>query len=339
MRGAPAFLALLVAAGCGGPARAPDAPAGEVPQIALEDVIVPGDALVVRTSMPTLRGSALTSVLLDGLERQITATVPALGRALGAASRAPLDQAAGIIVTGRALDDSSALLAVSAAYEEDVDWFEDFVLGFHSKKDEAGALAELGEGAMLGVLVRDSKLSWGTDLRASVCAVRFTPRLVAYVAAPDPGECRVWASWILARRDGDAKLVGKLSKAPEIGGKAPPLSAYVDGTEFQRLCCAPWNLTTVLAGIEEAWIGLDPGAPATLRVVAAYVGPDRAGMQRDTLAKMLDVYAPTVRVLVPGLGTSLDEMELEAEGSLLRIGITVDAQTVLAVSDLLSTML
>ena len=330
----------LAAAGCGGPAAGPKAPAGGgKPDLTLEDVIVPGEALIVRSTMATLRGSPLTSVLLDGLERQATGGVPALGKALEAAGRAPIEDAGDVIVTGRPLDDSSALLSVAVAYEKDVDWFEEFVLDFHSKKDEAGALAELEDGALLGVLARDTKLSWGTDLRAAVCAVRFTPRLVAWVAAPDPGECRVWASWILARRDGDAKLLGKLSRAPEIGGEPAPFSAYVDGTEFQRLCCAPWNLTTILAGVEEAWIGLDPGAPAEIRIVAAYTGPERALMQRDTLAKMLDLYAPMVRMVVPGLGPSLDAMVLEAEGSLLEIGLEVDAQTVTGVADLLSTML
>ncbi len=340
VRRMPAIMLVLAAASCGGPAREPAAPdPGKGPALTVQDVIMPGEAMVMRTHMDTLQDSPLTSVLLDGLERQAAGSVPALGRALEAAARAPIEDAADVIVTGRPLDDHSALLAVAVAYEKDVDWFEAFVLDFHSKKDEEGALAELDDGALLGVLARDSTLSWGTDLRASVCAVRFTPRLVAYVAAPDPGECRVWASWIIARKDGDSKLIGKLSKAPELGGKPPPLAVYVDGNAFGKLCCAPWNLTTVLAGVEEAWIGLDPGAPAELRIEAAYEGPDRAAMQRDRLAKMLDVYSPTVRLFVPGLGPSLDAMELEAEGSLLRIGLTVDAQTVVGVADLLSTML
>ncbi|MBW2263151.1 MAG: hypothetical protein JRG91_14370 [Deltaproteobacteria bacterium] len=330
----------LALAGCGGPAKGPAAPAGEAGlALTVEDVIVPGEAMIIRTSMATLQDSRLTSVLLGGLERQATGSVPALGRALEAAERAPIEDATDIIVTGRSLDESSALLVVAVAYEKDVDWFEDFVLDFHAKKYEAGTLAALEEGAMLGVLARDTTLSWGTDLRASVCAVRFTPRLVAYLAAPDPGECRVWASWIIARKGGDSKLIGKLSRAPEIGGKPPPLAVYVDGAEFEKLCCTPWNLTTILAGVAEAWIGLDPDAPATLRIVAAYDRPERALMKRDALAKMLDVYAPTVRLFVPGLGSSLDAMELEVEGSLLILGLTVDALTVESVADLLSTML
>jgi len=289
--------------------------------------------------METLETSPLTAVLIDGLERQATASVPALGRALDAAGRAPVEEASDIIVTGRPLDDSSALLAVAVAYEKDADWFEDFVLDFHSKKDEAGALAELERGVLLGVLARDTKLSWGTDLRAAVCAVRFTPRLVAYLAAPDPGECRVWASWIIARQEGDAKLLGKLSKAPEVDGETPPVAVYVDGAEFQKLCCAPWNLTTILAGVQEAWIGLDPGAPASLAIRAAYDGPGGALARRDALVGMIDLYAPMIRMVVPGLGPSLDTMVLDAEGSLLSIDLEVDAQTVEGVADLLSTML
>jgi hypothetical protein len=335
-----AIVLALSIAGCGGPARAPDAPgADQGLALKLEDVIVPGEAMIVRTRMETLEQSPLTSVLLDGLERQATGSVPALARALETAGRSPIEEASDIIVTGRPLDDSSALLVVAVAYEKDADWFEDFVLDFHSKKDEAGALAELEGGALLGVLARDTKLSWGTDLRAAVCAVRFTPRLVAYVAAPDPGECRVWASWIIARQDGDAKLLGKLARAPELDGEPPPLAVYVDGTEFQRLCCAPWNLTSILAGVQEAWIGIDPGAPARLALRAAYDGPDAAQARRDALAKMIDLYAPTIRLVVPGLGPSLDAMVLDAQGSLLAIDLEVDAQTVEGVADLLSTML
>jgi hypothetical protein len=335
-----AALVACVAAACGAQGRSPEAPAaGAALEIGIEDVVVPGEAIVARTSMDVLRGSPLARVLLEGFERQATRRVPALDRALTSSDRAPLDHADEILVTGRGLDSSSALLAVAVSYDEDVDWFEGFVRAFHPKKEQEGVLAGLERDAVLGVIVHDSQEAWGSELRAAVCAVRFTPRLVAFVAAPDPGECRVWASWVIAREGGDRMLVEKLGQAPEVGAGPPPLSIYVEGDAFSSLCCAPLGLSRLLGAVEEAWIGLDPGAPATLRLVATYENETMAMMDRNSMAGMLDTYAPVVGALLPGLGAALHGASLEVEGNSLVAGITVDAQTVESVADLLSTML
>jgi hypothetical protein len=332
--------AALLAAACGGPAKGTEAPdPGAELSLTVQDVIVPGEAIVMRTTMHVLATSALTAVLLEGLERQSAAAVPRLARALEVTGRAPLEEADEIVVTGRPLDEDSALLAVAVSYSEDVDWFEDFVLAFHEGPEEPGVLSGIEQGAVLGVLVRDTRISYDTTLSASVCAVRFTPRLVAYLAAPDPGECRVWASWVIARGRGDEDLLERLDEAPEIGGAPPPVGIYVDGLAFEDLCCAPFGLSAILAGVEEAWVGLDPGSPAILRLRALYGREEAARAQRDSLARILDAYAPTIRLLVPGLGKALDSMSIEAQGRLFLVGLTVDGETTRALADLLSTML
>jgi len=338
LRLAPAIAVL--ACGCGGPRTGAVEPGGHALDLSATDIVVPGEAVIVSTTMEALAGSRLGSVLIEGLERQASARVPALAKALEAAARAPIEDAGRIVITGRPLDEDSALLAVGVEYAGEASWFEDMVRGFHSDREEEDLyLADLDRGAVLGVIEDDTSAAWGTSLTAAVCAVRFTPNLVAYVAAPDAGECRIWASWIIARTGGDERLVDKIAEAPGIGGEPPPLAAYADGTVFEKLCCAPFGLSKYAAGVEEAWIGLDPGSPATLSAVVRYEKEGRAESDRNKLAGILDVYAPAIHILLPGLEQALSSMSLAADATTLTASMTIDAQTVEKLADLLSTML
>ncbi len=335
---AMAMAALFAAAPSCGPhkgARTPDGPA----PLELEALVVHGEALVATTSMEVLTRSPIGAVLLGGLEQQMAEKAPEMGKALEATRRAPIDGADRILMTTRSLDQDSAILVVGVSYEADVDWFDDFVLAFHEKDGEQATFADLEGGGRLGVLSRDTKETWGTDLTAALCAIKLSERIVAYVAAPDAGECALWAGWVLGRRQGDEELLDKLSMAPKTGGEDPPLAVYADGDELQGLCCAPWGLSEKMYGVVEAWLGLDPGLPTHLSLSVAFSDPGLASERRDALAALLDAYAPFLSGLSPGIAKVLESLALSAEGSVLTASVTIEPAMVEALADILSTML
>jgi hypothetical protein len=329
--------AVALAGGCG-PRTGPRAPGGPAP-LTLDDLVVHGDAVVARTSMDVLLESPLTSVLLEGLETQMTERVEELGFALEVTDRAPLEQADGVLVTGRPLDERSGLVAVGLSYRQDVDWFDDFVRAVNGDAPEEGVLADLDGGGRLGVLARDTRESWHTEMPAAVCAVKLSDRIVAFVTAPDAGECVVWASWVLGRREGDPDLLAKLSDAPRTAGAEPPLAAYVDGGKLEKLGDVPLDLGEKVSGMTEAWLGLDPGAPAHVAVSVAFQDAQTAQLRRDALAMLLDSYAPFVTKLSPGLASAYESLDLAVEGPVLTASVTIEAEYVHQLADMLSPMM
>lgn len=328
---------ILLAASCG-PRKGVKTPRG-VPPLELTDLVVHGEAVVAQTSMDVLTQSPITSILLTGLEQEMVQKVPQLGLAFQETQRRPLQDADGIIITGRGLDENSGLMAVGVSYKQDVDWFDTFVEVFHEGEMEPGTLRDLDGGGRLGVLARNTQLSWGTDLTAAVCALQLSERIVAYVAAPDAGDCAVWASWVLGRREGDEDLLERLGAVPFDGEGEPPLSVYVDGEELQNLCCAPKGMSAQFQGVDEAWLGMDPGAPARISLSASFSDPQMAQQRRDQMASLLDKYAPFIAQMSPGLASVVESLELLVEGNMLIFSITIDTPYVEALAEMLSTMI
>ena len=320
---------------------------GEIAQpleeIVLDDLVVAGDALVARTSMGALASTPLGSVLLAGLEREAAARQPALGRAIEATGRAPIDDAGSVVVTARPMDAGASLLAIGVEYGSEAGWFEEFVREFHGGKAPQGTLTSLGGGIVLGILAKDTRVSWGTERAAAACAVKLSPRIVAYVVAPDAGQCRAWASWVAARREGDPDLLGKLAAFPGVGdGKAtavPPVVAYFDGDRFGKMKHAPAWLRGLLDGVGDSWIGIDPGSPARLIVASRYHAEEDAAAGRDGIAAAVDGYSKLLHLMFPGLAAALDGLRIDVDGKSMTLSLEIQEGSVEQLAAFLASVL
>jgi len=143
----------------------------------------------------------------------------------------------------------------------------------------------------------------------------------------------------VARGEGDGGLIEMLGRTPEAGGAPPPIALYASGDRLEEICCAPFGLSKLAAGVEDLWLGVAPLAPAEVRAALVYEDEDRAARDRDALAGLVDGYLPTLRAWVPGLAAALEGLTIEVAGARLDLGLALDEKALVQIADFLSTLL